>query len=124
MKDKIKQVCEEICAMLLKKNESYGNSAAEPVRIFSKVDAIQQINVRIDDKLSRIAKGKEFYGEDTELDLIGYLILKRAISTQKEPGRQGDKPAKTCPPCYGQYNTIYSKPCALCEWSSICIRVS
>ncbi|MCP4024443.1 MAG: hypothetical protein GY729_21555 [Desulfobacteraceae bacterium] len=79
MKYQIKKICDEIKELLLKKNEAYGNSAADPVRIFSKVDAIEQINVRIDDKLSRIMRGSEYQGDDTELDLIGYLILKRAI---------------------------------------------
>jgi hypothetical protein len=79
MKEKIEEVCDEIKEMLIKKNEAYGNSASDPVRIFSKVDAIEQINVRIDDKLSRIARGHEYGDEDTELDLIGYLILKRVI---------------------------------------------
>ena len=79
MRRSIETTCDEIKAFLLKKNEAYGNSAGDPVRIFSKVDALEQINVRIDDKLSRIARGSEFAGDDTELDLIGYLILKRAI---------------------------------------------
>jgi len=69
--------CSAISDMLLRKNKSYGNSVFEPLRTFSKVDPIEQINVRIDDKLSRIARGSEFENEDTELDLIGYLILKR-----------------------------------------------
>ena len=84
MKEVIKAVCAEICTMLLNKNESYGNSAAEPLRIFSKASTIEQINVRIDDKLSRIARGHEYEMEDTELDLIGYLILKRCIRKIKE----------------------------------------
>lgn len=71
--------CDELKSFLLDKNKSYGNSAADPVRIFSASDPLEQINVRIDDKLSRIANGNEFDGDDTELDLIGYLILKRAI---------------------------------------------
>ena len=79
MQYQIKQVCEEVKNFLIKKNEAYGNSASDPVRIFSKSDPIEQINVRIDDKLSRMMRGKEFQGDDTELDLIGYLILKRAI---------------------------------------------
>lgn len=79
MQDEIKEVCDEIKNMLLEKNKAYGNSASDPVRIFSKVDAMEQINVRIDDKLSRIMRGREFAGDDTVLDLIGYLILKRAL---------------------------------------------
>lgn len=79
MKEKIEQVCDEIKAILIAKNEAYGNSAAEPVRIFSKADPIEAIRVRIDDKLSRIAKGSEYPGDDTIIDLIGYLILLRCL---------------------------------------------
>jgi hypothetical protein len=71
----------EIAKFLVEKNRAYGNSAAEPLRVFAKgVDAVAQINVRIDDKLSRIARGTEFPGDDTDLDLVGYLILKRVIA--------------------------------------------
>ena len=50
----IKVICQEIQDLLLEKNRCYGDSAANPVRIFSQVDPIEQINVRIDDKLSRL----------------------------------------------------------------------
>jgi hypothetical protein len=63
--------------MLLEKNDSYGDSAINPVRIFSKSDALEQINVRIDDKLNRIIQGKSYDGDNDEDDLIGYLILKK-----------------------------------------------
>ena len=79
MQELIEQECEALKDFLLAKNKAYGNSAAEPVRIFSKADPLEQINIRIDDKLSRIAKGNEYQGDDTELDLIGYLVLKRVI---------------------------------------------
>ena len=82
----IKKVCDEVKAMLVEKNEAYGNSAADPLRIFSKADPIEQIDVRIDDKLSRMMRGKEYPGDDTELDLIGYLILKRAIRAKIKDG--------------------------------------
>lgn len=72
--------CDAIKAMLLAKNTAYGNSALDPLRIFSKSDTIEQLNIRIDDKLSRLKRGKAA-GEDTELDLIGYLILKRVATT-------------------------------------------
>jgi hypothetical protein len=84
VKNRITAVCEEIKNMLIEKNEAYGNSAAEPVRVFSKSDNLEQIRVRIDDKLSRIAKsGEDFDDEDTVLDLIGYLVLYRAV--RQEP---------------------------------------
>jgi hypothetical protein len=73
----IAAVCDEVKQMLLEKNRAYGSSALDPLRIFSRADPIEQLNVRIDDKLSRIARGREFAGDDTELDLIGYLVLKR-----------------------------------------------
>ena len=76
--DLIKEECDNIKAILLQKNKEYGDSAINPVRIFSNADTIEQINVRIDDKLSRIKnRGAKIINEDTELDLIGYLILKR-----------------------------------------------
>lgn len=72
----IRAECDAVKDMLLEKNAAYGDSALHPVRIFSKADTLEQINVRIDDKLSRLARGSAA-GEDTELDLIGYLILRR-----------------------------------------------
>ena len=77
----IGRVCEEIKQLLLQKNKAYGDSALNPVRIFSRGDPLEQINVRIDDKLSRLARGSAA-GEDTELDLIGYLILRRVAKFQ------------------------------------------
>lgn len=71
----IKDVISNIEKMLLAKNEAYGNSALDPVRIFSKANTIEQLKVRMDDKLSRISRGKEFHGEDVIDDLIGYLVL-------------------------------------------------
>jgi len=79
----IKKECTNIMNILLQKNKEYGDSAINPVRIFSSVDSIEQINVRIDDKLSRIKNKKsKVIKEDTELDLIGYLILKRVAKAK------------------------------------------
>jgi hypothetical protein len=77
----IAEECDSIKNLLIAKNKAYGNSFAEPINIFSKSTAEEQVNVRIDDKLNRIAKGseKEAVPEDTEMDLIGYLILKRVL---------------------------------------------
>jgi len=72
----IDATCDEIKQMLLRKNADYGNSALSPLRIFSQADPVEQIRVRIDDKLSRIgSEGKKHFEEDTVRDLIGYLIL-------------------------------------------------
>ena len=73
----IEAQCDKVKQLLLEKNAKYGNSALEPLRIFSKAGAIDGIRVRIDDKLCRIANGNTGGDEDTVLDLIGYLVLYR-----------------------------------------------
>lgn len=77
---KVRFICDDIADILIDKNKKYGNSALEPKRIFSSSDTIEQLNVRIDDKLTRTANQNERDDEDAELDLIGYLILKRIVS--------------------------------------------
>jgi hypothetical protein len=72
----ISDECDLLKTMLLAKNASYGNSALDPIRMFSRAPATEQLLVRIDDKLSRIARGGPD-SEDTELDLLGYLLLLR-----------------------------------------------
>jgi len=79
----IADVCDQIKDMLIEKNKSYGDSALDPVRIFSKADTIEQIKVRIDDKLSRVSRGTEFYGDNDVDDLIGYLILLKLAGSLK-----------------------------------------
>lgn len=76
--------CDRIKEMLLAKNRKYGDSAVYPVRIFSKADNIEQINVRIDDKLSRIMSAQDDEDEDVEDDLIGYLVLKKVCRIKNE----------------------------------------
>lgn len=71
----ILNVCNELASMLIEKNKSYGDSALDPVRIFSKSDNIEQLKVRIDDKLSRIIRGQEYQGDNDLDDLMGYLVL-------------------------------------------------
>lgn len=68
--------CDAVKDMLLEKNKAYGNSALDPIRCFSKAPIDEQIRVRMDDKLSRLARGQAA-GEDVERDLLGYLILLR-----------------------------------------------
>ncbi len=46
---KIWSACHEIAHMLIDKNISYGDSALNPIRIFSTTDATEQLKVRIDD---------------------------------------------------------------------------
>jgi hypothetical protein len=68
------QVLVTLRSMLIAKNQAYGDSALNPVRIFSKADPMEQLLVRLDDKLSRIARGSSM-GEDVVNDIIGYLLI-------------------------------------------------
>ena len=81
----ISAVCDDIKELLLYKNRKYGNSALKPVRIFSKSDSVEQILVRIDDKLNRIQQGSGLLDEDEDVivDLIGYLVLLKIALTQR-----------------------------------------
>lgn len=69
---------ERISDLLIDKNNKYGNSALNPVRVFSSSDTEEQIKVRIDDKLSRIKSSQSNEDEDVIDDLIGYLVLLKA----------------------------------------------
>lgn len=88
VQEEIKNVCLDIAELLISKNKKYGNSALEPRRIFSKSSPIEQINVRIDDKLSRIVNRQSDEDEDVEKDLIGYLVLKRVYINLKKKAEQ------------------------------------
>lgn len=83
-KRELNGVLAEIETLLIKKNEAYGDSALNPVRVFSKSNAIEQLNVRIDDKLSRLARGDNA-GEDVILDLLGYLLIYRIQQKRDRP---------------------------------------
>lgn len=79
---KILDECLDIAKLLISKNTSYGSSYSHPINIFSKSTPKEQIFIRIDDKLNRIHKGKEYASEDTILDLIGYLVLLRTLDNE------------------------------------------
>ena len=82
----IAKVCDSIKNLLLDKNRKYGDSALNPNRIFSKASPVEQIFVRIDDKLSRISKGAGLIANDEDVinDLIGYLVLLKIAQKQQE----------------------------------------
>jgi len=76
----IRKKCQELADFLVEKNRSYGNSVVEPVSIFARrLDKLSQVDVRIDDKLSRLRSGSEYPGDDTVKDLAGYLILRLVL---------------------------------------------
>jgi len=71
------RVCDKVKDLLLYKNDKYGDSALSPIRVMSQCSPVEQILVRIDDKLNRIKQGNGLLekDEDVVLDLIGYFIL-------------------------------------------------
>lgn len=73
--NKIFNACHEIARLLIDKNISYGDSALSPNRIFAQSDNVEQLKVRIDDKLNRVKNNQGFAGDNDIDDLIGYLIL-------------------------------------------------
>ena len=85
MKAQIKSEMQRISDLLIQKNNSYGNSATQPAKIFSKGNAVESISARIDDKLMRIAnKGINENTLDTIDDLTGYLVLLKIAWFEKE----------------------------------------
>jgi hypothetical protein len=76
-------VLEEIRDLLIAKNQKYGNSALEPLCVFSQLSAKEGLLVRIDDKLKRIKNGSlQNDDEDVINDLIGYLVLLKIIGNE------------------------------------------
>ena len=74
--NKVSSYLLEIRELLVSKNLKYGNSALEPLGVFSQLSAKEGLLVRIDDKLKRIKNGSlEKDDEDVINDLIGYLVL-------------------------------------------------
>lgn len=98
--DLITLECDELKQMLLAKNRAYGNSALDPMRVFSRASPEEQILVRIDDKLSRLARGSSGSGMDAEdvvLDLLGYLVLLRVA--RKQVRMESETLHSTCTAC-------------------------
>lgn len=80
----VSEVLIEIKELLISKNQKYGNSALEPLGVFSKLSAEEGLLVRIDDKLKRIKNGSlQKDDEDVINDLIGYLVLLKIQANSK-----------------------------------------
>jgi hypothetical protein len=80
----------DLVDFLCRKNLSYGNSALSPIRIFSSADPLEQIKIRMDDKLNRIAHGAEFEDDNDYQDLLGYLLLYFVARREHERGSEED----------------------------------
>lgn len=85
----IRRECEQLADFLVSKNRRYGDSALDPVRVFSSAGPAEQLRVRIDDKLSRLARGS-LGDEDAVLDLLGYLVLLRVAEGRRGPEDASD----------------------------------
>ena len=78
MQNNITKTCDGLARLLVAKNQRYGNSALEPIRVFSRADPAEGILVRLDDKLSRIKYASNegnLLRKNDIADMIGYLIL-------------------------------------------------
>lgn len=72
--------------MLIDKNRKYGDSALNPRRTFSKADPVEQIKVRIDDKLTRLESAQLDDEEDPINDMLGYLLLLKVAKLREKRG--------------------------------------
>ena len=89
--NKVSSYLLEIRELLVSKNLKYGNSALEPLGVFSQLSAKEGLLVRIDDKLKRIKNGSlEKDDEDVINDLIGYLVLLKIQSNEEKYKRNRD----------------------------------
>lgn len=73
--EKIIEIVDAIKNLLLEKNKRYGNSALNPQNIFYKGDSTQSIEIRLDDKLSRIKNNNGNLRVNDVSDIIGYCVL-------------------------------------------------
>ena len=70
-KGEFDDILDSLKRLLNHKNKQYGNSALQPMNVFSGKCKVRQ---RIDDKLSRIVNSKELRTNDL-VDILGYLVL-------------------------------------------------
>jgi len=95
MRELITDVCASVRDTLLAKNRDYGGSAFESPILAPDIDAGAGIRVRASDKVARLhrlyagntAEVAESI-EDTERDLIGYLVL-QIVKRRLDAGGEG-----------------------------------
>ena len=75
--NEISEVFNQVRDLVLAKNKQYGDSVLDPVRVFSKAPLHEQIMVRLDDKLSRLARGNDSIETDEDIfkDIMGYCAF-------------------------------------------------
>ena len=80
----LREVIQEVEEMLQAKNRKYGDAALNPTRVFSRASSVEQIMVRLDDKISRIKNRQDDEDEDVIQDILGYLVLLRIAQKRSE----------------------------------------
>jgi hypothetical protein len=90
------RICDNLKDMLIQKNMAYGDSALNPLRVMSNASTIEQLLVRIDDKLNRIRQGRNLLCDDEDViqDLIGYFILLK-IAVERDAQNAYNEPNAT-----------------------------
>jgi hypothetical protein len=63
-----------LTSLLQYKNRKYGNSAIEPINVFSKAGSETGLLQRLDDKIARVRNSPELRKNDIA-DITGYLML-------------------------------------------------
>lgn len=72
--DEIEVLFHNFKEFLKEKNRRYGDSALNPIQVFSNESAEEQIRARLDDKLRRIKNSDELRKNDVS-DCFGYIAL-------------------------------------------------
>jgi hypothetical protein len=86
--EEVSKALDQIQELLIAKNQKYGNSALEPLGVFSQLSPREGLMIRIDDKLKRIKNGSLANDdEDVVNDLIGYLVLLKIQSKESAVDR-------------------------------------
>ena len=80
---RIKTECARLAKVLIKKNINYNNSVFSPINVFSDLNPMEAVKIRLDDKLKRIMARKTGVvdDEDAFFDLMGYLLCYQVIKT-------------------------------------------
>ena len=73
--EKIEQVFDNFKEFLLEKNRRYGDSAVNPLKIFSLHEPENPICSRLDEKLQRVLSSDAGIRFNDTADCIGYLLL-------------------------------------------------
>jgi hypothetical protein len=73
----------DVAWLLEQKADAYGDSAGNPLRVFTTASVVDMLLIRAEDKLSRLTRGKPGQ-EDTVKDLVGYLALLAASGWKGE----------------------------------------